>query len=120
MTQISLAKTIDHAHAAVEVASEKQASDILMLDISQVSNFADFFVVITVESTPQMRTVAKDIEKALKQASASLHHREGTEDSGWVLLDFGDLIVHLFRPEERELYQLDKLWHQAEEVVRIQ
>ena len=116
----TLEKTINHAHTAVEVASEKQASDIVLLDISQISPFADFFVILTAESTPQMHTLIEEIEKVLKKQGASLHHKEGTEDSGWVLMDFGDLIVHLFKPTERDLYRIDKLWGQAQEVVRIQ
>ena len=102
------------------MASEKQASNIVMLNISQVSSFADFFVILTVESKPQAKAVIDEIEAALKKAGVRIHHREGSDDSGWNLLDFGDVIVHVFRSEDRELYQLERLWSQAQEVVRIQ
>ena len=120
MTEKLLVKPIEYAYMAIEVASEKQASDIVMLNISKVSDFADFFVILTVESVPQMRTLVDDIEVSLKRRGALLHHREGAEGSGWVLLDFGDLIVHIFGSQEREYYQLERLWERALEVVRIQ
>ncbi len=104
----------------MEVASEKQASNIVMLNISRICTFADFFVILTVESKPQMKAVIDEMDTALKKAGVRLHHKEGSDDSGWTLLDFGDVIVHIFRPEVRELYQLELLWNQAQEVVRIQ
>lgn len=104
----------------MDVAEEMQATDILLMDISKVSDFADFFVILTAENRRQMEAVSRNVEVALKGAGASFHHREGTTSSGWVLLDFGDVIVHLFAPEERELYQLEQLWAHGQQVVRIQ
>ena len=111
---------IDYARKAVEVASEKQATDILLLDIRKVSTFADFFVIMTAESRRQMDVLSQDMEAALEGAGALLHHREGSPTSGWLLLDFGDLIIHLFAPEEREFYQLEELWSKGQQLVRIQ
>lgn len=108
------------AHLAVDVASEKQASDVVMLDIKEVSDFADYFVIMTAESTRQMRALAGDIEGALENAGGVLHHREGTHLSGWMLLDFGDIVIHLFGPDERDYYSLEDAWSRATEVVRIQ
>lgn len=113
-------KIADLARKAVDVASEKQASDIHLLDISKVCAFADFFVIMNADSRRQMETVASEMEKALVTSGASLHHREGTAESGWMLLDFGDILVHIFAPEEREYYQLDEAWGKALSVVRIQ
>ena len=108
------------ARAAVDAASDKQAADIVMLDLRGVSDFTDYFVVLTAESTRQMESVAEEVQGALKRAGAILHHREGTSGSGWMLLDFGDVIVHLFGPEEREFYQLESVWSRGSEVVRLQ
>lgn len=113
-------ETIDYARKAVDVASDKQATDILMLDISKISSFTDFFVIMTAESRRQMDALSEDMEGELKRSGASLHHREGSTESGWLLLDFGDLIVHLFAPEEREFYQLEELWAKGQQVVRVQ
>ncbi len=108
------------ARLAVDVASDKQASDIQMLDIRQVSSFADFFVVLTVDSARQMNAVVEHLEEALEGAGAERLRREGTSSSGWVVVDFGDLVVHLFGAEEREYYALADAWPGASEVVRIQ
>ncbi|MFH1140314.1 MAG: ribosome silencing factor [Chloroflexota bacterium] len=113
-------ETIEQARKAVDVASEKQATDILLLDIRKVTTFADFFVIMTAESRRQMDVLSQDMEQVLKGSGAALHHREGTPDSGWLLLDFGDVIVHLFAPEERAFYQLEELWSKGQQVVRIQ
>ena len=110
----------EYARVAVDVASEGQASDIVLLDLAGFSDFADYFVILTTESARQMRAVADDIESALEQAGAMLHHREGTHQTGWMLLDYVDVIVHLFGPEEREFYRIEDAWSQAAEVVRIQ
>ena len=72
------------------------------------------------DSDRQMGAIQDEIESALKQADLKPNHREGTLDSGWILLDFGDIIVHIFSPTEREFYQFDELWSQAVTVVRIQ
>ena len=72
------------------------------------------------ESERQIKTIYEEIEHVLKKEGILPHHREGTLDSGWLLLDFGDVIVHVFAPLEREYYQLDRLWNEAIRVVRIQ
>ena len=108
------------ARFAVDVASDKLAFDIQMLDIRGVSTFADFFVLASVDSARQMNALVEDIEMALEAAGAERLRREGSPDSGWVVIDFGDLVVHLFGVEEREYYALADAWPGASEVVRIQ
>ena len=111
---------VEHARMAVDVASDGQATDIVMLDITGVSDFTDYFVILTAESARQLKSLSEQIEHTLKGTGAILHHREGVAHSGWMLLDFGDLIVHLFGPEEREYYHVEGAWSRAHEVVRIQ
>ncbi|MFC1993587.1 ribosome silencing factor [Chloroflexota bacterium] len=108
------------AHKAVEVASDKQASDVVLLDAREVCSFADYFVICSGESDRQIKTIYEEIEHVLKKEGVKPLHREGTIGSGWLLLDFGDVIVHIFAPFEREYYQLDRLWSQAAPIVRIQ
>ena len=91
-----------------------------MLDISEVSSFADYFVIMTAESSRQMGSLADDVEDALESAGVQQHHIEGTPAGGWMLLDFGDVIAHLFAPDKREFYLLEEAWSQATETVRIQ
>lgn len=107
------------ARLAVEAASEKQAQDIVMLDIRQLTGFADYFVILSAESRRQLQALEEDLVKTLKGSGVPLHHREGTAEAGWILLDYSDVIVHLFGVEERSYYRLDQLWSGAAEVVRI-
>jgi ribosome-associated protein len=88
--------------------------------MEDVSLLADYFVICTTESTPQTRAVIDEVEKQAKAAGARLLRVEGEHDSGWVLLDFGSVVAHVFNPELREYYNLEGLWKQARLVVRIQ
>jgi ribosome-associated protein len=91
-----------------------------LLDVRDVCSFADYFVICAGESSRQIRTINDEIEKSLKNEGVRPHHHEGTLDSGWLLLDYGDVIVHIFGTTEREYYSLDELWHQGRVVLRIQ
>ncbi|PZC50750.1 MAG: ribosome-associated protein [Chloroflexi bacterium] len=108
------------AKRVVEIAEEKQASDILILDLREISNIADFFVIMTAESQRQMEALAEDIVRSIKKSKKDLYHKEGNTDSGWLLLDYGDVIVHVFAPKERHYYRLEEFWSDSKEVVRIQ
>ncbi len=91
-----------------------------MLDIRGLASFADYFVVLTAGTDRQARALRDDMVKRLKAMGVVLHHAEGAHTSGWSLLDFGDVIVHIFGPEQREFYRLEELWGKAPQVVRIQ
>jgi len=108
------------ARKAVEAASDKQAGDITLLDTRTVCSFADYFVICTSESERQIRAIYQEVEHSLKKEGVLPIHHEGSVGSGWFLIDYGDVIVHIFATPEREYYQLDKLWSQANLVLRIQ
>ena len=91
-----------------------------MLDIQGICSFADYFVICSGDSERQIQTIYDEVEHVMKKEGVLPHHREGTLDSGWLLLDFGAVIVHVFASFEREYYQLDELWSGAIPVVRIQ
>ena len=120
VTRPIITSRLEQARRAVDVASDNQASDIVLLDIAEASSFADYFVILSADSTRQIDTLSEDLVDALERSGARLHHREGTPATGWVLLDFGDVIVHLFGREEREFYSLEDVWERASELVRIQ
>ncbi|MCH7801182.1 MAG: ribosome silencing factor [Chloroflexi bacterium] len=111
---------VDYAHEIVEVASDMQASDIVLLDVREACDFADYFVIMTAESSRQTRALQDDIEQAMKLNGLPPHHVEGSRDSGWILLDFGDIIAHIMGPEEREFYDLESVWPEAVELLRLQ
>ena len=92
----------------------------MLLDARAVCSFADYFVICSGETGRQLRAIYEEIEHALKREGFLPHHHEGTIDSGWLLLDYGNVIVHIFAALEREYYQLDKLWSEASLVLRIQ
>jgi ribosome-associated protein len=108
------------ARKIIDALSEKQAEDILLLDIRHVASFADYFVIASAGSDRQMQAALDSVEEALEEDNPKLLGREGDPGSGWVLLDYGDVILHLFAPEERAYYDLESLWHAATPVVRIQ
>ncbi len=108
------------ARAAVDIASDKKASDVILLDIRDVTTIADYFVICSGNNRRQIQAIADAIDDQLKEQGARVLHREGTADAGWILLDFGDVIVHIFGPKEREYYRLESLWSEAKTVVYLQ
>ena len=108
------------ARRAVDVASDKQAIDILLLDVREVASFADYMIIMSALTPRQTNALAGDLTAAAKASGLAFHHREGTADSGWLLLDFADVIVHIFDEEQREHYRLEQLWKAARTVVRMQ
>lgn len=119
MTPANIPTPADAARLAVDVAADKLASDIVMLDLRALTVFADYFVVMTADSVRQIEALEEDLSSAMQEAGVARHHREGTPASGWVLLDFADVVIHIFGPEEREFFGLERLWGRAPQVVRI-
>ncbi len=104
----------------MEVAEDKKASNIILLDIRQVSVIADFFVICSGNSERQVKAIARDIEDKLNEQDIGTRHREGMDQGRWVLLDYGDVIVHIFTEAERDYYRLEKLWSNAQTLLVVQ
>lgn len=107
------------AHRAVDILSERKALDIALIDISRTATFTDYFVIATAQSPLQFNALAEYLEKDFAPEGVKLRHREGSPDSGWVLLDFGGIIVHLFSPDQRAFYRLEELWGKTSPVVHF-
>jgi ribosome-associated protein len=115
------AEALSLARRIVDLASDKQASDIVLLDIRGISLIADYFVICTVGSERQAGAILKDLGERLREEfGRKPMHTEGKPDSGWVLLDFGDVILHVFSPSQRTFYNLEQLWSAATPIVRLQ
>ena len=108
------------ARAIVNAAEDKKASDIIMLDLRPVALIADYFVLCDGQSTRQLRGIADGIQESLREQGERPLRVEGTPESGWILLDYGSVIAHVFSPELRKYYDLEALWKEAPMVVRIQ
>lgn len=104
------------AKIAQEALDDKKAEDIKVLDLQGLSNITDYFVIASGNNVNQLRAMADNVEEKLFKAGYKLHHSEGYQGGAWVLLDFGNIIVHLFNKEEREFYSLDRVWGDAKEI----
>lgn len=106
------------AIAAAEAMDAKKADDVVILDLRRHTPVADYFVIGSAETMVQIRAVSDGVEEALQEAGSSLLGREGHARARWVLLDFGQVVVHIFAPEARRLYNLERLWADAPIVER--
>ncbi|MDO5696596.1 MAG: ribosome silencing factor [Dermatophilus congolensis] len=101
---------IEHVHVAASAAEEKSAEDIIALDVTQRFPLADAFLIASAETERQVQAVAENIEDKLREAGVKPILVEGVSGGRWVLMDFDGLIVHVQHTEEREFYQLERLW----------
>ncbi len=116
MTELTLLDSRSLAEAAFDIADEMQASNIVLLDVRQACDYADYTVIMTAESTRQLRALVEDVHDGLKAAGVMLHHVEGSHTSGWILMDYGDVLVHLMGPEERDFYGLETVWAMSRQI----
>lgn len=109
--------TKDWAVLAASAASDKKAEDIIVIEVADLLVVTDYFVIATGRNDRQVKTIADEVEDQLRErAGIKPIGREGQDEGKWVLLDFGDLVIHVFQPEEREFYRLEKLWGDAPRV----
>ncbi|WP_346355933.1 ribosome silencing factor [Azotosporobacter soli] len=101
------------ARLAAKAASDKKASEIMILNMQGLSNVTDYFLIASATSTTQVQAIADNIEKELDKVKVSALRREGYREARWVLLDFGDLVAHIFVEEDRAFYNLERLWADA-------
>ena len=103
----------------VDVIANKKAANILTLDMRKITPLADYYILCDGTSARQIRAICDELLEKLKWAGTRVAKAEGTPESGWVLIDFGSVIVHVFSPEQRAYYQLEELWQNAPIVVRM-
>ena len=107
------------AHRIVEIASDKKGNDIVLLRTAELTTMADFFVIMSGRSDRQVQALAGAIVDELRDDGIKALGTEGRQSARWVLLDYGAVIVHVFAPEERDFYGLERLWSAATQVVRV-
>lgn len=104
------------ARLAAKAADEKLASTINGLDVSEHLALTDVFVIVSAESERQVGSIVDEIEDVLREAGTKPVRREGERDGRWVLIDFGDIVVHVQHDEEYEYYELERLWRDCPEI----
>ncbi|TCK04682.1 ribosome silencing factor [Phorcysia thermohydrogeniphila] len=108
--------TLRKLKTALKAALDKKAENPVVIDLRELTTLADYFVVLSASSDTHARTIADEIKKKLKETGILPLSMEGYETANWILLDYGDVIIHIFRPEFRELYNLESLWMDAPRV----
>lgn len=99
---------------------EKKGEDILLLEVIDIASFADYFIICTGTSDRMLDALAKSIKEEIKKEYKINSIPEGNSQSGWVLLDLGDVIVHFFSPDQRNYYRLEELWQEGKVLVKLQ
>ncbi len=107
----------EYAMLAAHAAAEKKAADVVVLDVATSIVITDYFVIASGSTDRQVRAIADEIEMQLKEAGLRAIGREGEREAKWILLDFGDIVVHVFQPDEREFYRLEKLWNDTDRLA---
>ncbi len=106
-------KATEKAKRISAAALDNKAEDVVVMDMRAVSNITDFFVISSASSTRRVQAIADGIEEALQNDALKKAHIEGKKEALWVLIDYGDVIVHVFHSKMREFYNLERLWHDA-------
>jgi len=110
-------EAIEAARHAAQAIADKKGEDVQLLDLSGLLVVTDVFLIASGNSTRHVKTLAEDAEEALKEIDRRPIRREGTDHGEWILLDYGDLVLHVFAKETREYYDLERLWADAPRIV---
>ena len=108
--------SLETAKLAVKILNSKKGIDIKLIKIDGVSSIADYFVISTGSSSTHVKTLADEVEVKLDEAGISVSHIDGHRSDTWIVLDYVDVIVHVFSEEAREYYNLERLWQDGEEM----
>ena len=103
----------DRVLSALHAASEKKALDIVVLDLREIASFTDFFVITSGANERQVQAISDEVYDSLKKAGSTAARVEGYKTAEWILLDYGDFIVHVFEQKARQFYDLERLWREA-------
>ncbi|HYN99721.1 MAG TPA: ribosome silencing factor [Actinomycetota bacterium] len=101
---------------AAQAASAKKAADILILEVEPLIGITDYFVICSGNTERQVKTIADEVMRQMLENGIKTYRREGEKDNRWVLLDYLDIVVHIFHAEEREFYGIERLWRDANTV----
>jgi ribosome-associated protein len=117
LAQLTAGSSRKLALYATELASDKKGSDLCLLEVGRVSIVADYFLLITGNTAVQVRTICDYLIESMKKQGHSPLRIEGYREAWWVVIDFGLIVVHIFQPEARVFYDLERLWSEAPQVI---
>jgi ribosome-associated protein len=108
-----VSRSRERALAAAQAAAAKKGVDIVILDVSELIGITDYFVIVSGNTERQVRTIVEEVEKRLRDEGVKPYRREGEREQRWVLIDYLDIVVHVFHQEDRDFYNLERLWSDA-------
>ena len=103
-------KSLEMANKAIELLQDKKAFDIRLIEIADITSIADYFIIASGSSTTQVQAMSNELEEKMKDFGYIKKGKEGLRGGRWVLLDYGDIVIHNFHEEERKVYSLEKIW----------
>ncbi len=112
--------TLDLARDIVRVLEDKKGEDIVLLDIKDIVSFTEYFVLCTGSSARMLEALADGLDENIRKQYQKKGRREGEARDGWLVVDYGEIVVHLFSPDQREYYQLEELWEEGKVLLRMQ
>jgi ribosome-associated protein len=111
---------LEIAHNIIQTLEDKKGESILLLDIHEIASFTDYFIICSGSSDRMLNSLANAVMETAKQQFDLLSKTEGQPSDGWLVVDLGDIIVHLFSPDQRDYYHLEQLWERGKVLVSLQ
>ncbi len=108
------------AHAVIDVLEDKKAEKLVLLDIQNITSFADYFIICNGTSDRMLQALADGIREFVKSEYGMIVSIEGEARDGWVVVDLGDIVIHLFSPDQRDYYKLEQLWERGKRLLSLQ
>jgi ribosome-associated protein len=106
----------ERVRAALHAASEKKALDPVVLDLREIASFTDYFVIVSGANERQVQAISDEVYETLKKSGSAAARVEGYKTAEWILLDYGDFVVHVFEQKARKFYDLERLWREAKRI----
>lgn len=110
-------ESIERVKIVAEALDDKKASNIRILEIGELTSLGDYFVICSCTSSVQVKACTDEVQEKMEETGYTVHHKEGYAGGNWVLMDYGDIIVHVMMEEAREFYDIERLWDEAKEIT---
>ena len=109
-------EVLDLATKMIKSIDNKMGQDTMLLDLSEISSICDYFIITSAPSDRQVKSIADEVQNDLEEEEVLILHKEGYDSARWILLDYGDIVVHVFNKEDREFYNIEGIWKDAKTI----